>query len=117
MSNEFHVKLDTLLASLDVEEDGRIVHYSIDLDPERKDALIERAVMSNESDEVIQRNSALMTLDQLRGLAQHDIDWARADHVVWAARGMWGIPLRFTPAPPVEPESEPSTTESQVTMV
>jgi hypothetical protein len=95
MEQTFSVDLNRLRATLEIEESGHAVHYSVELAPDRSDALIEKMVMSNERDEVIERKSALLTLDQLRGDAPHDVEWARSDAVVWAARGLWGIPLRF----------------------
>jgi hypothetical protein len=88
--------LNGLRAVLEIREGREEVRYHIELDPERKDALIERSVEGGG------QSSCLLTLEQLRGMQPHDCDWARSDVVVWAARGLWGVPLRFGPkeAPP-----------------
>jgi len=104
MGQSFLVYLDLLKATLDVEENGAQVRYLIDLDSERKDALIERNVLTGDDLAPVETRSALMTLDQLRGAEPHDVTWARAHHVVWAARGMWGIPVEFGPKSEPVPE-------------
>lgn len=91
----FEVNIGQLKARLQVEESGKAFEYVIELAPDRSDALIERKAVDGSG-----ATSALLTLDQLCGHKPHDVEWARASHVVWAARGLWGIPLELTPRDP-----------------
>lgn len=110
----YFVSLESLRSVLWVHEDSkdarRDVQYEIALDADRSECVIDRRVfdpamygrrddghIALEDVSPIEHRSALLTLDQLRGEAPHDVEWARSDVVVWAARGGWGIPLRFGP--------------------
>lgn len=96
LAQDYRVNLDRLESDLTVREGDKTVRYSIELDSDRASALVQRYVFT-ETDrmEFVEHRTAMLTLDQLCGHAPHDVEWARSDHVVWAARGMWGIPLRF----------------------
>jgi hypothetical protein len=111
----YYVSLESLNGTLWIHEGDKDVQYHVTMSDGRGDCLIERRVfdpaiygrkdgqIALEDVAPVEHRSALLTLDQLRGDAPHDVEWARSDAVVWAARGLWGVPLRFKPK-----EEEPS---------
>lgn len=115
----YFVSLDKLHGVLWAHEGDKDVQYEINLETDRADCVIERRVFEPEMyglDELgrivleaapMEHRTAILTLDQLCARAPHDVEWARSSHVVWAARGMWGIPLEFG----LKPE-----TESQISL-
>lgn len=114
MKQLFVVDLDTLEATLDVRENGNEVRYTMNLSADRKDATIARTVFEPVNGGPIEHREENRTLDELK-----DDQATYPHHVIWAARGMWGIPLEFgsnagqeaAPAHPDDvPPSDPDVT-------
>lgn len=90
MSQIFAIDLDLLVAHLTILEGGREVRYTIDLEPDRLNALVTREVF-DEKGEAIESKSWFTSLETLGN------ETALPHAVMWAARGCWGIPLEFGP--------------------
>jgi|SRR4030095_3742913 len=89
MNQIFAIDLDTLEAHLTINEGGREVRYTIGLEPDRANALVTREVW--DKDKAIENKSWFTSLESLGN------ETALPHAVMWAARGMWGIPLEFGP--------------------
>jgi len=84
--------LDTLDATLDIREGDKEVQYTIGLEPDRSAAFVSRSVFDDmESGEPIEQKTWVTTLESLGN------ETALPHAVMWAARGMWGIPLELGP--------------------
>lgn len=121
MEQKFYVNLDRLIATLDVHEGGKEVRYVIDLAADRGEADLTREIYGESGDldvgaEPVERGRQTRTLNELKD------DQGSFSHVViWAVRGMWGIPLEFgtdkgspgmleagpEPSPELEPQPAP----------
>jgi hypothetical protein len=89
MNQIFAVDLDALEAHLTINEKGREVMYTIGLEPDRSSCLVTREVWNGS--EAVESKSWITTLETLGNEA------SLPHAVIWAARGMWGIPLEFGP--------------------
>jgi hypothetical protein len=89
MRQIFAIDLDTLEAHLTINEGGREVRYTIGLEPDRSNALVTREVW--DKDKAIENKSWFTSLESLGN------ETALPHAVMWAARGMWGVPLEFGP--------------------
>jgi hypothetical protein len=105
MNQRFAVDLDTLEATLDVQEGEHEVRYVIMLKLDRVDCVIVRQVFKAVETggvltgyEMIESREERRTLDGLK-----DDQASFPHHVIWAARGLWGIPLEFGQGRPEEP--------------
>jgi hypothetical protein len=87
----FVVDLDKLTATLDIEESGKPTRYIIDLESDRSACFVTRIVLDD--GEAIEEKTWLTTLQEVGN------DASMPPAVMWAARGMWGIPLEFKVKP------------------
>lgn len=85
MSQQFRIDLDTLVAELEVEEDGDGVSYEFKLAPDRVHVAVTR------SDGVEERSWACTLPELAQEVAGAEVP--RHPAVVWVARGLKGIPL------------------------
>jgi hypothetical protein len=99
--------LDELTAALDVKENGKEVSYSMRLTPDRSLCAIVKTTFDDmESGDPVGQEAWERSLDELKD------DGAQPHHLLWAVRGMWGIPLEFT-GPKTSrglPENDPGET-------
>jgi len=95
MSQSFLIDLDKLTATLDIDERGVSARYIIDLESDRSACFVTRLALDG--------GVAVESKTWLTTLAELGSDASMPPAVMWAARGMWGIPLEFQ----VRPEPEP----------
>lgn len=107
MVQRFTVNLDTLEASLDIQEEGKEASYRISLEPDRSNCFIERVLFDDmESGDPVAAQSWIRSLEEVKD------DATLNPAVMWICRGLWGIPLSFGPKPDAARQGSPVAEES-----
>jgi hypothetical protein len=88
----FHVDLDELVGELVYKDkSGKWHRLQVDLEPDRVRALVVSERYDTMDSPALSSKSDVLALDDLK-------DDASRPHVeMWAARGMWGVPLELGP--------------------
>src|SRR5215470_18655442 len=97
MAQGFYINFDKLEASLTMKEGEKWARYDFGLEPDRSGCLVERSLYEYDAEKVSGKGDLIEQKSWYTSLETLGNDAALPHAVMWAARGMWGIPLEFGP--------------------